>query len=112
MSNTYLKMKIMSLAAEGRIIRYEEKRHWPGPSDMRRALHEHRLNVVRPEARAALLAYGYLRHRRYTQIEAKAYSQPNWTRAAQIASKFGGVKVDADTLIAWAFETAASSKAA
>lgn len=92
MSNTFLKIKIMSLAAEAKIIRREEKR-WPWGDDdarpTRASLYFHRTWDVRNEARAALLAYGYLRGRAYAQLEYKCHEPPNWHRVMQIVAKFG-----------------------
>ncbi len=65
---THLKIKIKSLAAESRIIRLEEKK-WRGGHPMRISLWDHRVKAVRNEARAALLAYGFLRGRTYRQVE-------------------------------------------
>lgn len=85
----YLKIKIMSLAAEARIIRAEEKK-WPGEHVARIGLHEHRIHSVRPEARHALLAYGFLRGRSYRQLERTAAQPPDWERVGQLIEKFGG----------------------
>jgi hypothetical protein len=92
----YLKIKIMSLAAEARIIRKEERK-WPGPSDARQGLHRHRVIDVRRECRIANLAYGFLRGRSYRALEAKCYEQPNWQRVAELIRKYGqqGLPVDA-----------------
>lgn len=83
----YLKIKIRSLAAEATIIRHEEKR-WPGPSATRTGLHLHRVFEVRREARAALLAYGFLRGRAFRKIEAKSRQMPDWKRIEAIAAKY------------------------
>ncbi len=87
---TYLKIKIKSLAAEARIIRQEEKK-WPGPSDVRLGLREHRIKDVRREARAALLAYGYLRGRTIHQMEPGQTGIPMVVanRATQLIAKYG-----------------------
>ncbi len=92
----YLKIKIMSLAAEARIIRKEERKT-PGPSDARQGLHQHRVIDVRRECRVANLAYGFLRGRSYRALEAKCNEQPNWQRVAELIRKFGtpGLPVDA-----------------
>jgi hypothetical protein len=101
MSKTYLKIKIKSLAAEARIIRHEEKK-WPGPSDVRLGLHSHRVNDVRSEARAAQLAYGYLRGRSYSAMEFNPHAEPNWGRVAALISKYGPVaKVAAEAVLEW-----------
>jgi hypothetical protein len=84
---TYLKIKIKSLAAEARIIRGEERK-WPGP--LRAGLRKHRLRDVRAEARYALLAYGFLRHRPLAAVEGKARSEPCWERVQKLAEKYGG----------------------
>lgn len=88
---TYLKIKIKSLAAEARIIRQEERK-WPGPSDVRHGLHNHRVVDVRMETRSALLAYGFIRGKEYRKIETFCYSVPNGMRIAQLAVKYGGTR--------------------
>jgi len=100
MSKTYLKIKIKSLAAEARIIRQEEKK-WPGTSDVRTGLHLHRVNEVRREARVALLAYGFIRGRAYEAIEFNAAVEPDWSRVAVLASRYGSAKVTKETLMLW-----------
>jgi hypothetical protein len=84
-----LKIKIKSLAEEARIIRFEEKK-WPGPSDERYVLHDHRIKIVREEARSAQLAYGFLRGKPYRQIENSCKSAPDWKRVHQLIKKYGG----------------------
>ena len=96
----YLKMKIMSLAAEARIIRREEKR-WPGPSSARFGLREHRINDVRKEARAALLAYGFLRGRALREIERTHERSPDWQRVAELVKKYGSPAQAKEQLPAW-----------
>lgn len=105
MSKTFLKIKIMSLAAEARIIRAEERK-WPRERDIpkdqreeplqqarwrtREQLAAHRKFDVRTEARSALLAYGFLRGRAYRQIEQSCYEDPNSNRITELVCKFGG----------------------
>jgi hypothetical protein len=96
----YLKVKIKSLAAEASIIRKEEhRRHFrrsPGsnrttrinPDDVFFGLYRHRVGELRTEARAAQLAYGYLRGREYTQLEAKCDAPPI-DRVTYLAKKYG-----------------------
>lgn len=62
----HLKVKIKSLAAEARIIRQEERR---SRGRLRDSLALHRKGVVREEARYSQLAYGFIRGRRYEQLE-------------------------------------------
>lgn len=92
MSKTYLKIKIKSLAEEARIIRHEEKK-WYGPSETRTGLYLHRVRDVRSEARAALLAYGFLRGRPYAALEKVGnHRQTNavdWIRVTRLAAKYG-----------------------
>lgn len=70
-----LRVKIKSLAAEARIIRQEEHRALrlspenPDRLPRYRTLREHRKQDVRAAARAALLAYAFLRGRAYATVE-------------------------------------------
>jgi hypothetical protein len=90
-----LRIKAMSLAAEARIIRRQEKRlfkaarHHPGCRDKAEDLFWHRLDDVRPEARDTFLAYGFLKSRPYKDIEAKRYSDPDWDNIARMIDKYG-----------------------
>ena len=89
---TYLKIKILSLQAEARIIRREEgrwiingKRNHP----IRLGLRIHRKGEVRREQRSALLAYAFLRGRRYKQLEATCYETPHYQRVRDLVCKYG-----------------------
>lgn len=91
---TYLKIKIVSLADEAKRIRQEETKlihPTTGRRDdpTRMGLMAHRKNDIRPEARCALLAYGYLRGRSYRAIEHKCDRPPNWTRIRDLIAKYG-----------------------
>lgn len=92
-TKTYLRIKILSLQAEAKLIRREEAR-WiiKGRRDhpIRLGLKAHRKWDVRREQRASLLAYGFLRGRKYKQIEAKCHTPPNWVRVADLVAKYGG----------------------
>lgn len=91
--SVYLRVKIKSLAAEATIIRREERRakllwqKYQNPTFF--SLQGHRRCEVRPEARAALLAYGFLRGRTYHQIENKCHEPPNWHRVTELVRKYG-----------------------
>lgn len=105
----YLKIKICSLAEEAKIIRRHERRlkakpRAPGelPPAAWWGLNSHRRFDVRTEQRAALLAYGFLRGRRYRQIEAKCHEPPDWKRVCQLVDKFGGMSDDKNKLAEWA----------
>ncbi len=107
-----LKVKIKTLAEEARIIRHQERAWLPGPAwtkvgqtrvrvrppvandDVRLVvnvnLHQHRVAHVRPEARASLLAYAFLRGVSHARVEAtKMHTRPDWRRVEQIVKKFG-----------------------
>lgn len=106
MSKTYLKIKIMSLAAEATIIRREERR-WHRNTDVaiatRNGLRSHRVNEVRIEARAALVAYAYVRGRAYAQLEAFPLTPPRWDRVLILVRRYGGLpKLEAKDLEVWA----------
>lgn len=62
-----LKIKLKSLADEARIIRREE--HLRIGGWLRAELHWHRVGVVRRQARATHLAYGFLRGRKRSEME-------------------------------------------
>jgi hypothetical protein len=81
----FLKIKIKSLAAEARIIRREEKR---SSGELQRQLCEHRRRVVRRAARHNLLAYSFLRGRRYEQLERSPFG-PDWTEVSKLVVRFG-----------------------
>jgi hypothetical protein len=82
----YLKVKIKSLAAEAGIIRKEEKRH---RGEVRSQLHQHRVLDVRREARAAILACGFLRGRDYRRMEMTPRERPAWKRVEDLVKKYG-----------------------
>lgn len=52
-------------------------------------LRDHRQNVVRPEARATLIAYGFMRGLPYSRIEASSRTSPNWKRVEELVKKYG-----------------------
>jgi hypothetical protein len=71
---------------------------------IRMGLMTHRKFEVRPEQRSALLAYGFLRGRRYKQLEAKCHTEPNWNRVRDLVAKYGSEqdrKMIADSLHLW-----------
>ena len=81
-----LKIKIKSLADEARTIRKEENK-LPGPQ--RGSLRDHRVGVVRREARHSLLAYGYLRGVPYRAMEATTHTDPEWKSVERMIKKYG-----------------------
>jgi len=87
-----LRVKIKSLAEEAGLIRLEERRaKRRGSSRLLHSLQEHRRGVVRAEARASLLAYGFLRGRPYWAVEATRGSEPDWDYVGKLVRKFGAV---------------------
>jgi hypothetical protein len=105
---SYLKVKIKSLAEEARIIRAEERRvkaqrfHARGRQgeETRLAgldaeffgLYHHRTQDVRREARAANIAYAFMRGRPYAKIEKAGSANVPVDRAISLVAKFGYVK--------------------
>lgn len=100
-NRTYLKVKIKSLAEEARIIRHQERSfkaraRAAKKTETKQALYGtfwglkgHRIVDVRNEQRSTLLAYGFIRGRRYSQLEQKCERKPNWKRVKEIVAKYG-----------------------
>jgi hypothetical protein len=85
----FLKIKIKSLAAEAVIIRQEERKYPRKGYNIRWHLKEHRKHDVRDEARDAQLAYGFLRGRMYSTMEAKCHLPPTWSNIMRMITKYG-----------------------
>lgn len=101
-----LKVKIKSLAEEARIIRHEERRALCRelPTEQRakyrdlplfEELRMHRVNDVRREQRASLLAYAFLRGKPLAACEPNTVARStgwqciDWVRILQLVMKFG-----------------------
>ena len=98
---SYLKMKVMSLAEEAKIISKEEKR-WLRKAAANRAkqqdpkyaednflgLSVHRRRDIRKEARSAHIAYSFLCGRSYSEIERFAHTEPDWKRVKKLVTKY------------------------
>lgn len=91
----HLKVKVMSLAAEARIIRQQV---WKAKGMVKWRLNEHRTDVVRVHARHNGLAYGILRGVPYSAIEKKCDKKPDFEKVATIAKRFGS---DEKMVSAW-----------
>jgi len=93
----------MSLAAEAKIIRQQEKQRAKQlrhalrfnyekaakyHDKVREGLYLHRIGIVREEARATNIAYGFLRNKQYSQIESFCYSTPDWKRVKELVLKY------------------------
>lgn len=102
MSTRFLKVKIKSLSEESRIIRKEELR---SRGELRCLLRLHRVNDVRHETRATLIAYNYLRGISYQRTEPNVLplcdyqDKKLWQRVGTMVEKYG--KVHRDNLEAW-----------
>lgn len=83
-----LRVKVKSLADEAKIIRREESRSNSWHEWM--SLKEHRRTVVRREARAAQLALGFLRGRRYSELEqtTRMDNAPDAGRVEKLIQKY------------------------
>jgi len=114
MSRTHLEVKLATLAAEARIIKRKElkakkwKRRAQDEARKERAanafwsLRNHRLDVVRPEARAAHLALAFIRGVPYRNVEAFAYDPPNFKKIWHNVVKFAPEnKIKLDDFYAW-----------
>lgn len=99
---TYLRIKGLTLAAEARIIKRLEKNR-SANKNLRNSLYEHRVKVVRSEARSNHLALGFLRGNTMQQMERPlrpanqghvatknmTRTAPDWKRIEQIVTKYG-----------------------
>lgn len=118
----FLKVKIKSLMLEAKVIREEERRAYsnrharkrarrtneklraPGDRNLYLALRDHRTRVVREEARASQLAYGFLRAVPYRTIEGPTTRKAvPYSRVASMACRFGNLKpeIAAAQINAW-----------
>lgn len=115
--NPALKIKAVSLAAEITLIRREERkwlksRRWlakatgntlPADANIQKAraeanfwgLRTHRL-ALRPEARVAHIAYGFVRGRTYAEIERTGSSIPDWSKVIRLVKTYGEGYQDQD----------------
>lgn len=95
--NPFLRVKLKSLAEEARIIRLEERRaNGHRNFDLQQNLREHRIRIVRREARATLLAYQYLRGLPFASCESKAPTLDNpidWASVQRMLKRYGGYKL-------------------
>jgi len=108
----HLKIKIKTLGAESRFIRQGEIQHRNQARKARAKgrwtiarrhetehwwLYTHRLHTVQPAARTNHLAYGFLRGRSYSEMEAKARIEPDWKAIEKVVRRFDGNMADFET---------------
>lgn len=86
-----LRVKLKSLAAEAKIIRFEERR---SRGELLGELWAHRVFIVRAEARATHVAYGLIRGHAYERIE-RPKSAPDWDKVKGMIERYGPVRRDA-----------------
>ncbi len=90
MKSIELKVKLKHLAEESRIIREEAaKQYAAGNYQKGNELTDHRKHVVRPAARATLIAYQTLRGIPYESYEGNAKTEPNWKEIERMVKKYG-----------------------
>ena len=85
-----LRVKLKSLAAESRIIRFEKKR--VGIGALETELHWHRVGPVREEARATHIAYGLIKGHSLNRIETSTTRTDTlWKKVKGMIEKYGPV---------------------
>jgi len=113
MKTEFLKIKLKHLAEEARIIRHKEKKlrgpNWGASSNLFR---EHRVNVVRVEARHSHIIYGYLRGLDYKQIESNPKTKPSMKDLNRILNAFTYSRSKKEGLENWLSSTKEDLKAA
>jgi hypothetical protein len=106
-----LKIKLKSLATEAKIIRLEESKarysKRPEVQAIREEMYHHRIDVVRFHSRSTGLAYGFIRGRKYRDIEARGeISEALWNGVMKrpildMIHKYGPQKIPAELLDQW-----------
>lgn len=95
-----LRIKLLSLASEAKHIRRWERRllaaarsgKAPDAKDRFWSIRNHRKDDIAPEARATVLAFGFLRGRPYKTMEQRRYSDPNWSQILRMATEYGATE--------------------
>lgn len=76
--------------------------------------HYHRIFDIRKEQRSTLIAIGFLKGKKYRQIERLAYDQPDWDRIERLIMKYGAADIDqrqlAQSFAEWKSEALAGEK--
>ena len=88
-----LRVKLMSLAEEARIIRRAEAKYFgrknQNANSVGHSLHLHRICDVRHAARLSLLAFALLRGVAYLRVENKTSWAPDFAEVRKLADRFG-----------------------
>lgn len=111
-----LKIKLKSLAAEAVIIRNEELKarysKRPEVQELREEMHKHRVKDLREESRATLLAYSFIRGKKYRDIEGRSdwgdtdpYVMQQWAsrmdKVRAMVNKYGGMPNGTHDVAMW-----------
>lgn len=101
-----LRVKIKDLAEEARSIKRETAiQKAAGQRDAVQRLYLHRIQKVRPAARCALLAYGYVRGKSYRSMEeAYNHTKPDYHEISRLIRTYGGAghsTVTWETVLDW-----------
>jgi hypothetical protein len=108
-----LKCKAIALAEESKAFKKQEQREkrlyrkWKAAAAAGKAkfernltvyngIRDHRLMMVRKEARCSLLAYGFLKGLKYQEMENFSWSQPNWDRVEKLALRYANRSTEQD----------------
>jgi hypothetical protein len=95
--NPFLKVKLKTLAEEARIIRQEKSKAIKDRDyDLANHLHIHRIETVRRECRATLLAYQCLRGIPYTACERENSTRPDTDAFERMCKRYGGLNISFD----------------
>lgn len=81
-----LRIKLINLMQEAKLIRAAER---ATHGTLRFEMWEHRTSVVRAAARHTHLAYGFIRGKRYEQMEQPGSSTPDWEAVRKMVKKYG-----------------------
>lgn len=86
-----LRVKLASLVAEARIIRRQEQRTF---GVLRNELAVHRRGTVRAAARETGLALGFIKGRKWEDMEPQYHTTPNWKAVETMVKKYGPTGFD------------------
>lgn len=106
------RLLLRDLELDLKLARERAKPEWiEAARALRKELRAHRVGVVREAARAAHLAFGYLRGVPYRAMEARCAAPPDWDKVWHNVKTFGPPGVQRSDLTDWAKVPAASAAA-